>query len=187
MLKKTFDYLIVVLSIPLWLPLLIVISILSFFFNGNPIFFIQNRGGLKGKKIKIIKFRTLGLKNKRINSYSNFLRQSKLDELPQILNLLKNEIAIVGPRPLLYEYNKFFKSKHLKRFDVMPGITGWSQINSKPKMRWSKKFQYDVWYVNNQNFFLDIKIIFFTIKKVLISLKNTNKKDIIDKKFNGRN
>ena len=186
MLKKKFDQLFCIFFLPIWLPLILIIIFTSLLLNGRPIFFIQNRGGYKNKKIKIIKFRTIDSKN-NINLYSNFLRFFKLDELPQIINILLGDISLVGPRPLHYEYKKLYKKKHLKRFTVMPGITGWSQINSNDKTTWLKKFDFDLWYVNNHNFFLDLKIIFITIIKIILSLFKKNKKSYPIKKFNGSN
>lgn len=186
MLKKIFDVSFVLFVLPIWLPLIILIIALSLIFNGKPIFFIQSRGGYKNKKIDLIKFRTFDLQ-KKINAYSNILRFFKLDELPQFINVLKGDISLVGPRPLHYEYKKFYKKKHLKRFQVMPGITGWSQIKSDNDTSWLKKFDLDLWYVSNQSFYLDLKIILLTIKKILLSIFKKNKKSSPIKKFNGSN
>lgn len=186
MLKKFFDLTIVLTLFPLWFPLTITIIILSLVFNGMPIFFLQYRGGYKNKKIKIIKFRTID-SNGKINSYSNILRFFKLDELPQLINILKGDISLVGPRPLHYEYKKLYRKKHLKRFDVMPGITGWSQIKSNDNMTWLKKFDLDLWYVDNHNFLLDLQILFLTMVKICSSLLIKNKKSYPIKKFNGSN
>lgn len=186
MLKKIFDITFVLISVPIWFPLIIIIIISSLLFNGMPIFFFQIRGGYKNKKIQILKFRTID-KNDCINTYSNFLRFFKLDELPQVINILKGDMSLVGPRPLHYEYKKLYNNKHLKRFEVMPGITGWSQIKCNNRMKWSKKFDLDLWYVNNNNFFLDLKIILLTIKKIFLSTFIKNKKVDRVRKFNGRN
>ena len=155
-------------------------------FNGRPIFFMQYRGGYKNKKIKIIKFRTFD-SNNHINIYSNFLRYFKFDELPQLINILKGDISLVGPRPLHYEYRELYNKKYLKRFNVMPGITGWSQIKSSDNMSWLKKFDLDLWYVDNCNFFLDLKIILLTIKDLILSIFIKNKKSSPIKKFDGSN
>tara|TARA_X000000950_G_C13865586_1_gene640599 strand:- start:1271 stop:1831 length:561 start_codon:yes stop_codon:yes gene_type:complete len=186
MIKKLFDFIFVIILIPIWFPLMITISIISFILNGRPVFFVQYRGGYKNKKIKIIKFRTMD-KNKNINFYSNILRFFKLDELPQIINILKGDISLVGPRPLHYKYKDLYKKKHLKRFNVMPGITGWSQIKSTNEMTWLRKFDLDLWYVENCNFFLDLKILLLTFKKISLSLFVKNKKSNPIKKFNGSN
>lgn len=186
MLKKIFDYSFVSFLIPIWLPLILIIMIASLIFNGKPIFFTQFRGGYKNKRIKIIKFRTFSSDN-TINFYSNLLRFFKFDELPQLINILKGDLSLVGPRPLHYEYKRLYKKKHLKRFNVKPGITGWSQIHDNYKMTWSKKFELDLWYVENCNFFLDLKIILITIKNLIFSVLIKNKKSFFVKKFNGSN
>ncbi len=186
MLKRFFDLTFVLFLFPIWFPLIITIIILSFIINGKPIFFLQYRGGYKNKKIQIIKFRTIDTNN-NINNYCNFLRFFKFDELPQIINLIKGDISLVGPRPLHYEYKKLYRKKHLKRFRVMPGITGWSQIKSNDNMSWLKKFDLDLWYVDNCSFFLDLKILILTIFKIILSLFKKNKKSHPIKKFNGSN
>jgi len=186
MLKKFFDLAFVLFFFPIWFPLIIVIMIASMVFNGRPIFFMQYRGGYKNKKIKIIKFRTFD-SNNHINIYSNFLRYFKFDELPQLINILKGDISLVGPRPLHYEYRELYNKKYLKRFNVMPGITGWSQIKSSDNMSWLKKFDLDLWYVDNCNFFLDLKIILLTIKDLILSIFIKNKKSSPIKKFDGSN
>tara|TARA_Y100000389_G_C17459944_1_gene520952 strand:+ start:2329 stop:2889 length:561 start_codon:yes stop_codon:yes gene_type:complete len=186
MLKKLFDLILVIILIPIWSPIILTIIATSLVFNGKPVFFFQYRGGYKNKKIKIIKFRTID-KNNNINFYSNILRFFKFDELPQLINILKGDISLVGPRPLHYEYKGLYKKKHLKRFEVMPGITGWSQINSTEKMTWLKKFDLDIWYVDNHNFFLDLKILLITFKKISLSLFIKNKESSPIKKFNGSN
>jgi lipopolysaccharide/colanic/teichoic acid biosynthesis glycosyltransferase len=186
MLKRLFDLIFTLVFIPIWFPLIIIIMIISMLFNGLPIFFLQYRGGYKNKKIKIIKFRTFD-SNNHINIYSNFLRFFKFDELPQLINILKGDISLVGPRPLHYEYKKLYKKKHLKRFNVLPGITGWSQVKSNDNTTWSKKFEFDSWYVDNHNLFLDLKIIILTIKNIILSVFIKNKKTHPIRKFNGSN
>lgn len=186
MLKKIFDISFVLIFFPIWVQFFLIIIFTSLIFNGLPIFFVQYRGGFKNKKIKIIKFRTMD-SNQNINAYSNFLRSSKLDEIPQLLNVLKGDLSLVGPRPLHYEYKKLYKKEHLKRFEVMPGITGWSQIKSNENMKWSEKFTFDLWYVENQSLLLDIKIIFITLFKMSLTIFRKNKKVLIAEKFNGSN
>ena len=186
MLKRLFDLIFCAFSMPIWLLMILVTIITSGIFNGRPIFFIQIRGGYKNKKIKIYKFRTID-KNNHINGYSNLIRLLKLDELPQFINILKGDLSLVGPRPLMYEYKNLFSKKHLKRFDVPPGVTGWSQIKSNKKTKWLKKIDYDLWYVENQNFFLDLKIIFYTIFNIWLSLISKNKISNPDIRFNGKN
>ena len=186
MLKRTFDLLFSFFFMPIWLPMILLVFLSSYVFNGKPILFKQVRGGYKNKKIKIYKFRTID-KNNHINGYSNLIRLLKLDELPQFINIIKGELSLVGPRPLMYEYKKLFKKKHLKRFDVPPGITGWSQIKSNKKTKWLKKFDYDLWYVKNQSFFLDLRIIAYTVFNICKTLFSKDKISHPDKKFNGKN
>jgi len=170
---------------------LIIFSYLKFVI-GSPIIFKQRRSGLKGKNFNLYKFRTMSkIKTKneiqRLFKSTLFLRRTRLDELPQLFNILKGELNFVGPRPLLPEYNKLYNKTQRKRLEVMPGITGWAQVNGDNNISWSKKFKLDIWYVQNKSFILDLKIILLTIvfilKKILI------KKDIkfIVKKFNGKN
>jgi lipopolysaccharide/colanic/teichoic acid biosynthesis glycosyltransferase len=187
MLKSIFDFSIIFILLPVLIPIFILLVLFSLILNGRPIFFLQERGGYKGKKIKIIKFRTIEEETGKINFYSNFLRFTKLDELPQLINIFKGELSLVGPRPLFYEYKKLYKKKHLKRFLIKPGITGWSQIKSTHTTSWSKKFDYDIWYINNRSFFLDLKIIIITIKNIIIFFFNKNKTKNYTQKFNGNN
>ena len=126
--------------------------------------------------------------NEHINNFNSFLRVSKIDELPQIINILLGQLSLVGPRPLQFEYQKLYNEVQLKSFNVLPGITGWSQINSKENTTtWKKKFELDIWYVENCSFLLDLKIIFLTLKIVSLSFFKKNKKSYRIKEFNGSN
>jgi sugar transferase EpsL len=146
---------------------------------GPPIFFKQKRAGLNGNSFEIFKFRTMSneknekgsLKadSERLTTIGIFLRKLSLDELPQILNVLKGEMSLVGPRPLLVGYLPFYTHKHLRRHAVLPGITGWAQVNGRQSLKWSRKFDLDVYYVDHQSFFFDIKILFLTVLKVFKS------------------
>ena len=137
-------------------------------------------------KIKVIKFRTMEVKTKKINKFNMFLRKTHLDEIPQFVNVLKGELSIVGPRPLFYSYKKYYNKKQLKRFEMKPGITGLTQISTTERTTWRKKFEVDNWYVDNNNLIIDVTIIFKTFKKILFSIFN-NRKPIEKKKFNGKN
>ena len=158
-------------------PLLILITIVAYLKLGSPIFFIQKRPGLKGKVFNMIKFRTMSNKRDakgklledelRLNKFGNFLRQTSLDEIPELLNILKGEMSFIGPRPLLVEYLPLYSEEQKRRHDVKPGLTGWSQINGRNALSWEEKFKLDVWYVDNQSFLLDIKILFKTVLVVL--------------------
>ncbi len=145
---------------------------------GAPVFFCQERPGLQGKPFKMVKFRSMRdvfdangnplPDSKRMTSFGSFLRSSSLDELPELWNVLKGEMSLVGPRPLLMEYLPLYSAEQYRRHEVRPGVTGWAQINGRNALSWKEKFELDVWYVDNQSFWLDLKIIFLTIKKVLV-------------------
>ena len=161
-----------------------------------PVFFIQKRPGLHGKPFKIIKFRTmLNLKNnkseiisddQRIHPYGVWLRSLSLDELPQIFNVLIGNMSLVGPRPLLMEYLSLYDDEQIKRHNVLPGITGWSQINGRNDITWKERLNQDLWYVENRTFLLDIKIIFLTIFKVIKRENVLTSDKSFMKKFKGK-
>lgn len=158
-------------------PILIIIAILIRIKLGSPIFFTQDRVGKDGKVFKIVKFRTMleaydkfgePLSDKeRVNSFGNFLRSTSLDELPELINVLKGDMSLVGPRPLLVEYIGLYSKEQFRRHEVRPGMTGWAQVNGRNNLNWDEKFKMDVEYVDNVNLLLDIKILFLTIFKVL--------------------
>ena len=170
----------------IFLPLLMLISMINVFFNKGKILFIQDRTGYKGRVFKIIKFKTMNdnADNKgellsdgdRITIFGRFLRFSSLDELPTFWNILIGQMSLVGPRPLLVKYLDRYNDNQLRRLEVKPGLTGWAQINGRNSISWEEKFQYDVWYVDNQSLKLDLIIIFKTIGQVIrgkgISHKN---------------
>ena len=170
----------------IFLPLLMLISMINVFFNKGKILFIQDRTGYKGKVFKIIKFKTMNdnannkgellLDGDRITIFGRFLRFSSLDELPTFWNILIGQMSLVGPRPLLVKYLDRYNDNQLRRLEVKPGLTGWAQINGRNSISWEEKFQYDVWYVDNQSLKLDLIIIFKTIGQVIrgkgISHKN---------------
>lgn len=158
-------------------PILIIIAILIRIKLGSPIFFTQDRVGKDGKVFKIVKFRTMleaydkfgePLSDKeRVTSFGNFLRSTSLDELPELINVLKGDMSLVGPRPLLVEYIGLYSKEQFRRHEVRPGMTGWAQVNGRNNLNWDEKFKMDVEYVDNVNLLLDIKILFLTIFKVL--------------------
>ncbi len=160
------------------LPFMIIVSILIFIKMGNPIFFTQKRPGLKGRIFKIIKFRTM-LNTKdgngnllpdrmRKTKLGTFLRTTSIDELPELINVLKGNMSLVGPRPLLIEYLPLYNERQAKRHDVRPGITGFAQVSGRNSITWDEKFEKDVYYIENMSLLLDIKILFLTLKKVFI-------------------
>ncbi len=187
-LKYFFDILFAIMGLIITSPLIIITSILVKIKLGSPIFFIQKRPGLRGKIFHLIKFRTMHNKkdefgellndDSRLTSFGRWLRETSIDEIPTILNIIKGEMSFVGPRPLLMEYLNFYSEKERKRHDVKPGITGLAQINGRNKISWKKKFEYDILYVNNISFILDLKIFLLTIFKVIkregINPKNNN-------------
>jgi len=183
LIKKSLDILFLFFFFPFLIPLFLFISLILLLFQGRPLFFIQRRSGYKSHTFKLYKFRTMhnntNLKDEeRVTKLGRFLRRTKLDELPQFFNIIKGDLSIVGPRPLLPEYLNFYTSEQLIRFDVMPGITGWSQINYTNYSDWNKRLYHDIWYVKNRSILLDIKIVILTIK-LLINLIIKN-----DKKYN---
>ena len=177
MLKSLFDKTLALFLIILFSPIYIVVSLLIFFKMGSPILFRQKRPGYKEKIFGIYKFRTMTNEkdefgnllpdDKRLVGIGKFIRSTSLDELPQLFNVLKGEMSFVGPRPLLIEYLPLYNEKQKRRHDVKPGITGWAQVNGRNAISWEQKFDYDVWYVDNQSFWLDIKILWLTFLKVV--------------------
>ena len=184
--KRFFDLFLVLLSLPLILPIYLLLMLLVLAKFNFPILFKQSRPGLKGKIFNIYKFRsmtserdkegTLLTDELRLTKFGKFLRSTSLDELPSLWNVLKGDMSLVGPRPLLVEYLPLYSAKQARRHEVKPGITGWAQVNGRNAISWDEKFDLDVWYVDNQSIWLDIKILYMTIKKVIlrdgISAKN---------------
>lgn len=174
--KRFFDIVLSLFLLLLFSIAFIKISLLTWLRIGRPIFFTQERPGYKGKIFTIYKFRTMNNKkdkngellpdDERLVEFGRFLRMLSLDELPQLLNVLKGEMSFVGPRPLLVEYLPLYNEEQKKRHDVVPGITGWAQVNGRNAISWEEKFRLDVWYVENQSFALDMKILWMTFKKV---------------------
>lgn len=173
------DLVISLIAFTLLSPVLLVTAVGLFIANNGKPFFIQRRPG-KGEKIfSIIKFKTMNDKRdangdllpdaERLTAIGKLVRKTSLDEIPQLLNVIKGDMSLIGPRPLLVEYLPLYNEQQRKRHEVKPGITGWAQINGRNAIDWNKKFEYDIYYVNNISFFLDIKIMLFTVKKVLIS------------------
>ena len=176
MIKRLFDLIVASFALFLLSPVLALIALLVRINLGSPVLFHQTRPGLHGKIFKIFKFRTmLEVANSndnqltdedRLTGFGKFLRATSLDEQPELWNVIKGEMSLVGPRPLLMEYLPLYSKEQFHRHDVRPGITGWAQINGRNSISWEEKFNLDIWYVNNQSFWLDIEILFLTIKKV---------------------
>ena len=174
--KRILDFLIVLVGLIVLSPLVIILTILLTFFNSGKPFFFQKRPGKNGKIFKIIKFKTMNDNRdhngellpdmERITKVGKFVRNYSLDELLQLLNVLKGDMSLVGPRPLLVEYLPLYNKEQAKRHKVKPGITGWAQVNGRNAISWEKKFLLDIWYVENVNFTTDIKILIMTAKKI---------------------
>lgn len=176
--KRISDFSFSLLAIIILSPLFVILSVIgAFVMKGNP-FFTQDRPGWHEKVFKLIKFRTMSNEKdnagnllpdaSRLNSYGRFLRSTSLDELPELVNILKGDMSIIGPRPLLIEYLPWYTEEEHRRHDVRPGLTGWAQVNGRNTLDWSKRFETDVYYVDNISWLFDLKIFFLTIKKVLI-------------------
>ncbi|MGI2072225.1 sugar transferase [Shewanella baltica] len=176
MIKRIFDFLVALCAILTLLPVIMIVALLIRFKLGSPIFFTQDRPGLHGKVFKMMKFRTmldgkdkqgnLLPDNERMTRFGSFLRSTSLDELPGLLNVLKGDMSLVGPRPLLVQYLPLYSVDQARRHNVRPGITGWAQVNGRNAISWEQKFNFDVWYVDNQSLLLDFKILLLTVKKV---------------------
>ena len=176
--KKIFDLLLIFLSLPLTLPIYLLTMLLVLTQLNFPILFRQPRTGLNGKIFNIYKFRTMTNEcdkdgillsdEARLTKFGKFLRSTSLDELPSLWNVLKSDMSLVGPRPLLSEYLPLYSTQQARRHEVKPGITGWAQVNGRNAITWGEKFDLDVWYVDNQSIWLDIKILWLTVKKVIM-------------------
>ncbi len=176
MMKRLFDICIALVALLLLSPLFVVISILVITKLGFPVLFEQPRPGLNGRMFKMYKFRSMKVAldqqgnllsdYDRISIFGAKLRASSIDELPELWNVLKGDMSLVGPRPLLIEYLPLYSAEQARRHAVKPGITGWAQVNGRNSLSWEDKFKLDVWYVDNQSFWLDMKILLMTIKKV---------------------
>ncbi|MBI6119777.1 sugar transferase [Salegentibacter maritimus] len=195
--KKIFDFFIAFTALLVFSPLLIPVTILLALANAGKPFFFQKRPGKNGQIFNIVKFKTMTDERdaegnllpdeNRLTVIGKFVRKTSIDEIPQLINVLKGDMSLIGPRPLLPQYLSLYSERQKKRHDVKPGITGWAQVNGRNAISWTKKFEYDVWYVENLSFALDLKIIFKTIKKVLISEGINTANMATTEAFNGKN
>ena len=175
--KRSLDLIVASLSLFLLSPIFIVVGVLVYFKHGRPIIFQQQRPGKHGKPFVMFKFRTMNSARDadgnllpdavRLTRFGRFLRASSLDELPELINVLRGEMSLVGPRPLLMHYLDRYTTEQMRRHDVLPGITGWAQVNGRNRISWEEKFELDVWYVDNYSPALDLKIIARTLLKIL--------------------
>lgn len=178
LIKRLLDFIVALGALLVLFPVIIIVAVLIRFKLGAPILFTQNRPGLNGKVFEMMKFRTmldgkdkqgnLLPDNERMTGFGSFLRSTSLDELPGLFNVLKGDMSLVGPRPLLVAYLPLYSDEQARRHNVRPGITGWAQVNGRNAISWEQKFKLDVWYVDNQSFLLDLKILLLTVKKVFV-------------------
>jgi len=174
--KRSFDVFFSIFLLIFLFPVLALVSVMVLVLIGSPILFFQTRPGLNAKPFILVKFRTMTSETdsngilledkKRLNRFGRFLRSTSLDELPELWNVLKGDMSLVGPRPLLVEYLPLYSKKQSRRHEVKPGITGWAQVNGRNAISWEEKFKFDVWYVDNQSFWLDVKILLLTVKRI---------------------
>lgn len=196
--KRLIDFILVLcVLLVIWPILLIITAWLHFANKGAGAFFTQDRPGKNGKIFKVIKYKTMTDERDaegnllsdadRLTKVGRFVRSTSIDELPQLINVLKGDMALIGPRPLLPQYLPLYSPEQARRHEVRPGITGWAQIHGRNAISWTKKFEYDVWYVDHCSFLLDLKIVFLTIKKVFIREGISQEGQATMEFFNGHN
>ena len=177
--KRVLDFFAALIGFILLSPVFIIVMIGLFFANNGKPFFFQTRPGKNERLFNIIKFKTMNDKkdtldqllpdSERLTKIGAFVRKTSLDEIPQLINVIKGDMSLIGPRPLLIQYLSLYNETQKQRHNIRPGITGWAQVNGRNAISWEQKFIFDVWYVENLNFLLDVKILFLTIKKVMVS------------------
>lgn len=200
--KRILDFVISLLALICIGWLLILLGILLYFFNDRSgVFFLQDRPGKDGRIFKVIKFKTMNEKRgpdgkllpdlQRITRFGSFIRKTSLDELPQLINVLKGDMSLIGPRPLLVQYLPLYSAEQMRRHEVRPGISGWAQVNGRNNLSWTDKFKLDVWYVDHVSFALDVRILLMTVKKVFkradINNQEARGKNITEANFDGNN
>lgn len=193
--KKLLDSILALVGFFLLFPVFLIVTIFLFISNQGKPFFFQIRPGLHGKLFKIIKFKTMNDKidkngellpdELRLSKVGIFVRKTSLDEIPQLLNVIIGDMSLVGPRPLLPEYLSLYNEEQYRRHLVKPGITGWAQVNGRNAISWDQKFKLDVWYVNNVSFLLDLKILWLTVKKVIVKEGISSGQSVTMDKFKG--
>ena len=196
--KRVRDFCVIFIALGvLFAPLLIITLWLYFANKGAGVFFMQERPGKNGKIFKVIKFKTMTDERdvdgnllpdaQRLTKVGRFVRSTSIDELPQLINVLKGDMALIGPRPLLPQYLPLYSKEQARRHEVRPGITGWAQVNGRNAISWTRKFELDVWYVDHCSFLLDLKIIFMTIKKVFVREGISSETSVTMEAFTGNN
>lgn len=196
MLKRVFDFLVASLSMVLLMPVMLVVAAAVAIFLGRPVMFLQQRPGLHGRPFRMVKFRSMRddrdasgaplPDEERLTAFGRFLRRSSLDELPELWNVLKGEMSLVGPRPLLMEYLPRYTPEQMRRHDVLPGITGWAQVNGRNALDWEDNLRMDVWYVDHASLWLDMKILLLTVKAVLSARGVSPEGKVTREKFRGQ-
>ncbi|MFQ3787482.1 sugar transferase [Halomonas sp. A29] len=193
--KRLFDIVVALIALALLAPLMLVVALLVRLKLGSPVLFRQTRPGLHGRPFEMIKFRTMRdawdengkpLPNaERMTRFGSVLRATSLDELPELWNVLKGDMSLVGPRPLLMEYLPLYTPRQARRHEVRPGVTGWAQVNGRNALSWEQKFELDVWYVDNRSLWLDLRILLLTVKKVVVREGIAHDGDVAMPRFRG--
>ena len=193
--KRIFDFVVSFLALIILSPIIAITALLIRWKIGSPVFFKQERPGLQGRSFFVYKFRSMTDERDehgellpddvRLTSFGKIIRKFSLDELPQLLNVRKGDMSFVGPRPLLVEYLPLYDERQTRRHEVRPGITGWAQVNGRNAISWEERFEFDVWYVENRAFWLDIKILFMTVLKVFKSEGISQAGQVTMTKFTG--
>lgn len=195
--KRCIDILVALIVLLIFSPILIVLYLGLFWAHDKKVFFTQERPGYNQKTFKVLKFKTMNdLKDAkgillpdyiRLTPVGKFVRSTSLDELPQLINVLKGDMSLIGPRPLLVKYLLLYSEKQQRRHEMRPGITGWAQVNGRNAISWTQKFEYDVWYVENVSFVLDMKILWLTAKKVIVREGISSDSSVTMEPFKGNN
>lgn len=195
--KRILDIILSLIAIIITLPIFLIVGILVLIFLGKPAIFRQKRPGKNEKIFTMYKFRTMTNKkdengnllpnDQRLTKFGNMLRKTSIDELPELFAILMGKMSIVGPRPLHVEYLNYYNEEQKHRHDVRPGLTGWAQVNGRNTITWTEKFKYDIYYVNNCSFVMDLRIIFMTVKQVICKKDIYSKSGEFVERFNGKN
>ena len=194
-LKPVLDFVIALVAFLILSPIFFIVWVILIMANQGKSLFFQQRPGINGKIFKVIKFKTMNDRKdkdgnllpdaQRLTAIGKFIRKTSLDEIPQLLNVIKGDMSLIGPRPLLVEYLPLYNPTQKRRHEVKPGITGWAQVNGRNAISWEQKFDYDVWYIDHISFLLDLKILFFTVRKVFISEGINSRTAATMEKFKG--